>query len=371
MGRTFLFSIKLLFISVFLFSVVHAQDGNDVDWSLFQIEIIEHFNAPSDDPQVLREFIGDGWLEFLTEENPIWNTEISNGLYKWSNQVDEKAVTFIRRDKDISNSPVSVEVEFDSIDNLTALSGAGLLYRYNDTPKSYYSFLIMGNGQLQFIKRDSEGSFNTLYSSATNLVDPSQSNKLGIIGDKLSIELYLNDTFLTSIQEEGLLEQGSTGIIAISRGDFSFDNFIVYNPEQKVKKRFVEDLVFTSIKPDIYEVGEIIIAELETHVNVASRFARVDLWVAIELPTGEVFYKTPFPLQPFSPEPQPFMLSLERTDTVRRVLEFEVVPGFGGDYTLYAFYVKQDKNPLTENFFLVIRSNIATTTTTLRDKVVP
>jgi len=266
--------------------------------------------------------------------------------------------------------PVSTEVKLEPSENLTALSGAGLLYRYSDTPKSYYSFIVMGNGQVQFSKRNSDGITKTLYSSMTNLVNPSESNKLGIIGDQLSIELYLNDTLLISIQEDELLEQGLTGITARSQGDFSFDNFIIYNPEQKVKKRFVEDLVFTSIKPDIYEVGEIIIAELETHVNVASRFARVDLWVAIELPTGEVFYKTPFPLQPFSPEPQPFMLSLERTDTVRRVLEFEVVPGFGGDYTLYAFYVKQDKSPLTENFFLVIRSNIATTTTTLRDKVV-
>lgn len=131
----------------------------------------------------------------------------------------------------------------------------------------------------------------------------------------------------------------------------------------------VTDLVFTSLEP-VYDIGEIAIVDLEMQVNVASRFHRVDLWVVIEMSSGDLLFMTPFPFQKFSAEPQPFMLSLERTDIIYRVLEFEVIPGFSGDYTFYALYVKEGTNPMTDSF-LVIRSNIATATTTLRDRVVP
>jgi hypothetical protein len=40
------------------------------------------------------------------------------------------------------------------------------------------------------------------------------------------------------------------------------------------------------------------------------------------------------------------------------VLEFEVLPGLGGDYNFYAAYVEEGKNPMTDSF-LVLHSNVA------------
>jgi hypothetical protein len=97
--------------------------------------------------------------------------------------------------------PVSVEIQL-GLTNQTAMSGAGLLYYDNTdaTTKSYYSYIVLGNGQLQLIKRNHEG-FETLYSSPTHLVEADKPNKLGIIGDEFSIKLYVNDTLLTTVQD--------------------------------------------------------------------------------------------------------------------------------------------------------------------------
>jgi len=132
---------------------------------------------------------------------------------------------------------------------------------------------------------------------------------------------------------------------------------------------FDNDLRFTNIKP-VYDIGEFVEVYLEMDINVASRFHRVDLWVVVEMPSGQLYFRTPFPVQPFSAEPQPFMLSLQQTDVSRHVLEFEVLPDFGGDYIIYAVYVKEGTSPMTDSF-LVIRSDIAVVTTTFRDKTVP
>jgi len=61
----------------------------------------------------------------------------------------------------------------------------------------------------------------------------------------------------------------------------------------------------------------------------------------------------------FSLNPQPFKSSLDISKTTHRVLEFEVIPILlSGNYTFYAVYVKEGKNPM--NSFWGLRSNIAT-----------
>jgi uncharacterized repeat protein (TIGR02543 family) len=131
---------------------------------------------------------------------------------------------------------------------------------------------------------------------------------------------------------------------------------------------FDEQLVFTGLKP-FYKVGEFIRVDLVENLAVSSRFERVDLWVAIYMPNGELIYRTPFPQVPFSPEQQPFRLSLQTQPGItHRILEFEVVPGFGGDYTLYGLYVQEGKNPLVDPFLVVQRSNLARATTVLSNR---
>lgn len=117
------------------------------------------------------------------------------------------------------------------------------------------------------------------------------------------------------------------------------------------------NLLFSEVEP-IYQVGDIVMLDLAENLQVATRFHRVDLWVAIELPNGQLLFMTENPFEPFSINQQPFKSSLDTSQTTHRVLEFEVIPTLlGGSYNFYAVYVKQGKNPMDS--FLVLRSNIA------------
>jgi formylglycine-generating enzyme required for sulfatase activity len=123
------------------------------------------------------------------------------------------------------------------------------------------------------------------------------------------------------------------------------------------------------IKP-LYEVGEYVILELQENLQAPSRFHSVDLWVAVQLPDGLLLFMTPYAFAPFSVDPQPFRESLETTTRKHRILEFEVLEGLGGDYTFYALYVEEGKNP-SRKVFPVYRSNLAMAMISLRNRKNP
>ena len=117
-------------------------------------------------------------------------------------------------------------------------------------------------------------------------------------------------------------------------------------------------LHFTKVE-SLYNIGDFVTIDLAENLQVATRFHRVNLWIAIELPDSSLLFMTENPFEPFSVDPQPFKSSLDTSKTTHRVLEFEVIPSLlSGNYTFYAVYVKEGKNPM--NSFLGLRSNIAT-----------
>jgi len=113
-----------------------------------------------------------------------------------------------------------------------------------------------------------------------------------------------------------------------------------------------------------YAVGDKVTVDLIEQVKT-NRFNRVDLWVAISIPSGELLFRTPLPLVPFSPQPQPLKESLESSDSTTRLLDFEVIPGISGTYTFYAVYLKEGSDPLKEGLEAIQRSNLAIQSTTL------
>jgi len=94
-----------------------------------------------------------------------------------------------------------------------------------------------------------------------------------------------------------------------------------------------------------YNVGESVVVDLAVQDNILKP---VDLWVAIQVPTGELFFRTPLPEQPFSLDPQPFKTAVEGLGMSHRLLALEIPPGIGGNYALYTLYVDEGKNPLVE-----------------------
>lgn len=104
-----------------------------------------------------------------------------------------------------------------------------------------------------------------------------------------------------------------------------------------------------------YRVGETVVMELVETVN-RDKDTRVDLWVAIELPSRHFVFRTDVPLNPWSSIQQPHKTSIENTETSHYIFDFELPEGMGGDYTLYAAYVKEGENPVINGFS--IRSNL-------------
>lgn len=125
-------------------------------------------------------------------------------------------------------------------------------------------------------------------------------------------------------------------------------------------------LNFTQLK-EFYNVGEKIVVDLYEQISACTRFHRVDLWVAVETPSGQLFFKTPYLFTPFEPSPQPFKTSLETSNAMYRILDFEILPGMGGNYSFYALFTQESKNPMIDGF-IVQRSNIAITSTTLANE---
>ncbi len=134
-------------------------------------------------------------------------------------------------------------------------------------------------------------------------------------------------------------------------------------------------LEFQDLK-EFYKVGDYLEVELVESLKVKSRFHRVDLWVAIQVPV-EVLAKLEVPaelgnlffLPAFNMEPKPFKEDLEREERRHKVLrDIEIPPGIGGTYVFYAAYVEKGTNPVGLLGFTVLRSNLATVKIVISDR---
>jgi nanoRNase/pAp phosphatase (c-di-AMP/oligoRNAs hydrolase) len=124
-------------------------------------------------------------------------------------------------------------------------------------------------------------------------------------------------------------------------------------------------LQFVGLK-EHYQVGEFLKVDLMENLQINDSLQRVDLWIAVETSDGKTYFMTGSPFQPFSPEPQPFRRSLEQRSLQYRILEFEVPPNMGGNYSFYAIYNKEgaDLNQL----LFTQRSNLAFAMTVLSEQ---
>ncbi len=100
---------------------------------------------------------------------------------------------------------------------------------------------------------------------------------------------------------------------------------------------------------DFYRVGETLVMELVETAN-RDKYTRVDLWMAVQLPSEAFLFRTDIPMSPWSPQPQAHKTSIENAETSHYIFDFELPEGMGGDYTLYAVYVKEGENPVTNGF---------------------
>ena len=122
---------------------------------------------------------------------------------------------------------------------------------------------------------------------------------------------------------------------------------------------------FQNLNP-FYNIGEQIKVDIQINVKV-NRLKPVDLWLAIEY-AGALIFKTPSGLNVFDPKAQAYKTNLQTLEIQHTLLDFELVPGLGGEYIFYAVYVDEGKNPLKDDFAVIQRSNLAIQKTTLANE---
>jgi hypothetical protein len=186
-----------------------------------------------------------------------------------------------------------------------------------------------------------------------------------------TIPVYSGDTYETDIDFEFLSKDFSSGKYTFYAAYVEKDKQPLTNgtPNEYIRSSVFQEielkanmetpagenlaeLAFKGLK-DYYNVGVQVVMELVETGN--NRDTSVDLWVAIQLPSGEILFRTdmPMPLNfwtPWSPNLQPHKTSIEIADTNHHIFDFELPEGIGGKYTLYAVYVEENKQPVTNKF---------------------
>jgi len=168
----------------------------------------------------------------------------------------------------------------------------------------------------------------------------------------------------TASGEKAVLTFAQEGIYTVTLTVIDNDG-LKNQTEQNISVGKLVSIEFQGFK-ESYNIGEPIDIKLKVNVKV-DRFNRVDLWLAIQLPSGLLF-KTPIGINSFQPTPQAFHKSLETVDDgIYGVVNFELVPGLGGQYTFLAACFEEGKNPMEylDNLSAIQRSEFITRTTIL------
>lgn len=112
---------------------------------------------------------------------------------------------------------------------------------------------------------------------------------------------------------------------------------------------------FQNLKP-FYNIGDQIKVDIQINVKV-NRLKPVDLWLAIEYADALIF-KTPSGLNVFDSKAQAYKTNLQTLEIQHTLLDFELIPGLGGEYIFYAVYVDEGKNPLKDDIATIQRSEL-------------
>jgi hypothetical protein len=187
-----------------------------------QIRALPVIYAESFDPATVL----DVWKP-LSPPRPPWTEELRDGRYCTINRSDENAVHYIHVEigkHDLRDAPVFVRVQVEG-SAANALAGAGVLYRFDGSARTYYAFVLNANGQATLWRRNREG-MQKLFAGTAPGAEPRKPTVIGMAGRGPRLFLYVNEALLATVEDSELLE-GQVGAVSFSKGRFCFDDFTV------------------------------------------------------------------------------------------------------------------------------------------------
>jgi WD40 repeat protein len=201
------------------------------------------------------------------------------------------------------------------------------------------------DGNFTFTVKDSVGKM------AVNPVDSTNTFTFTVTSD--------SDGYTTPIDETPVVEPPPVVVVNTAQESVTISNGGDSPPPSTTSE--IATVTFSADLQRFYEVGETVRIELIETVS-RDKYTRVDLWVAIDVPEsigGGMLFRTGIPLKQWDSAPQPHKTSVENTETSHYIFDFEVPEGMGGEYTLYAAYVEEGKDPTQENGLFYLISNLA------------
>ena len=214
---------------------VTGAEGAPAVLPSFHTRYFEAFDLDDDDPVASARY-ANVWT---IGEHGSWRGSIRQGVYHLSNARDTDAVHYgyIGMGNaegpldDLSNVRAAVDVQIGG-QNTGPFTSAGLLFRF-DRARRHYTGLVMSRqvtggqsrGQLHLVRRDQSG-FGLTPLGAPARFDPAQRVNLAMTGRGEMLELWVDDALFRSVPAPPNL-RGDPGVLAISTGEFDFDNFVI------------------------------------------------------------------------------------------------------------------------------------------------
>ncbi len=156
--------------------------------------------------------------------NGVWLVSQTETGVRLTNQEGDGDITYYYVDSapgDAGNRTVTTTV---SLQNASPDALAGILYGYQENPKSYYLFTLGSDGAVNLHYRGVDGFEQKMQSSLENA--PLGPVTLTIIENGREITLMANGNRIGGLGNDGL-GQGDVGIVAANPGTFDFSEFSI------------------------------------------------------------------------------------------------------------------------------------------------
>ena len=140
------------------------------------------------------------------------------------------------------------------------------------------------------------------------------------------------------------------------------DNLVIRWPSGIVQElnNVVADQILQVVEPSLYlafdglqssyKIGDRFIFELIQKLKREQFEKEVDLWMAIQMPNGDLWFKTGTPTTPFSSQAQLFKSSIKKLNMSEILLDFAIPPDIlEGYYVFYAAYVIKGEDPVVNS----------------------
>ncbi|MDQ8201821.1 hypothetical protein [Pelagicoccus sp. SDUM812003] len=157
-----------------------------------------------------------------TGDDGAWSVTRTDGIHWLENRQDSGSIQYYFSNYVEDQAGKRTVMALVNPAEADSNARAGILYGYQDSPKSYYAIVVGPDSVLEIYRRDQDG-FGLTQSSS---FEPAESGfqKITVSENDSTIRVSVNGRDLASMQSDQL-GRGALGIVAMGTGRFGFTNY--------------------------------------------------------------------------------------------------------------------------------------------------